>query len=92
VLTFLRWPDEGRPILVACNFTPVVREGYLAGVPLAGAWREILNSDALSYGGSGLGNLGRVESRPTPWHGRAHSLRLTLPPLSVVAFLPEPAP
>jgi 1,4-alpha-glucan branching enzyme len=92
VITFLRRPGDGPPLLVACNFTPVPREGYQVGVPLAGAWREILNSDAPLYGGSGIGNLGRVESRPTPWHGREQSLRLTLPPLSVVAFTPEPAP
>jgi 1,4-alpha-glucan branching enzyme len=91
VLTFLRWPDEGRPILVACNFTPVVREGYLAGVPLAGAWREIVNSDAPLYGGSGVGNLGRVAATARPWHGRSHSLSLTLPPLGVVMFTPEVA-
>ena len=91
VLTFLRWPDEGRPILVACNFTPVVREGYLAGVPLAGDWREIVNSDAPLYGGSGVGNLGRVRAAERPWHGRSHSLSLTLPPLGVVMFTPEVA-
>jgi 1,4-alpha-glucan branching enzyme len=91
VLTFLRWPGDGPPVLVACNFTPVVREGYQVGVPLAGAWREILNSDSPLYGGSGVGNLGRVEALASPWHGRAHSLRLTLPPLSVVLFAPEAA-
>ena len=91
VLTFLRRAEEGPPLLVACNFTPVPREGYQVGVPLAGAWREILNSDAPVYGGSGIGNLGRVEAVPTAWHGREHSVRLTLPPLGVVVFTPEPA-
>jgi 1,4-alpha-glucan branching enzyme len=91
VLTFLRWPDEGPPVLVACNFTPVVRENYRVGVPLAGAWREILNSDAPLYGGGGVGNLGRIEAHPRPWHGRTHSAALTLPPLAVVMFAPEPA-
>jgi 1,4-alpha-glucan branching enzyme len=80
VITFLRWPDEGgRPILVACNFTPVVREGYRIGLPLAGAWREVLNSDAPEYGGSGVGNLGRVESEETSWHGGLNSACVTLP-------------
>jgi 1,4-alpha-glucan branching enzyme len=92
VITFLRWPGDGPPVLVACNFTPIPREGYQVGVPLAGAWREILNSDAPLYGGSGIGNLGRVEAQPHPWHGRAQSLRLTLPPLAMVLFAPEPAP
>ena len=92
VLTFLRRPGDGPPLLVACNFTPVPREGYQVGVPLAGAWNEILNSDAREYGGSGIGNMGRVEARPTPWHGREHSVRLSLPPLAVVALTPAPAP
>jgi 1,4-alpha-glucan branching enzyme len=92
VLTFLRWPGDGGPLLVACNFTPVVREGYRVGVPLAGAWREALNSDALTYGGSGVGNLGRVVAEATPWHGRAQSVALTLPPLAMVMFAPEHAP
>ncbi|HET9652383.1 MAG TPA: 1,4-alpha-glucan branching protein GlgB, partial [Usitatibacter sp.] len=60
VLTFLRWAEEGPPMLVAANFTPVVREGYRVGVPLAGAWREVLNGDAPIYGGGGVGNMGRV--------------------------------
>ena len=89
VLTFLRRPADGPPLLVALNFTPVPREGYTVGVPLGGAWREILNSDAPLYGGSGLGNLGRVEALASPWHGRTHSLRLTLPPLGVVVFKPN---
>ena len=91
VLTFLRWPDEGRPILVACNFTPVVREGYRVGVPLAGGWTEVINSDAQVYGGSGVGNMGRVEAEEHAWHGRSHSLSLRLPPLGIVMFTPEAA-
>ena len=73
-------------ILVACNFTPVPRENYLVGVPAAGYWREIINSDAPYYGGSGMGNLGGVESCPVPAHGRYHAIRITLPPLGVVYF------
>ncbi len=92
VITFLRWPGNGPPLLIACNFTPLPREGYQVGVPLAGGWREILNSDAPAYGGSGVGNLGRVEALPHAWHGRTHSVRLTLPPLAMVMFAPEPAP
>ena len=91
VLTFIRWPESGRPVLVACNFTPVVRQGYRAGVPVAGAWREILNSDAPHYGGSGVGNMGRVEAHASPWHGRSQSVCLTLPPLGIVMFTPEAA-
>jgi len=89
VITFLRWPDAGRPVLVALNFTPLPRKNYRVGVPLAGAWREILNSDADRYGGSGVGNLGRVVSEEFAWHARPNSVKLTLPPLGVVMFTPE---
>jgi 1,4-alpha-glucan branching enzyme len=91
VLTFLRRPADGPPILVACNFTPMVRYGYRVGVPVAGAWSEILNSDAPIYGGSGVGNMGRVASEPVPWHGRSHSIPLTIPPLATVILAPEHA-
>ena len=91
VLTFLRWPEDGPPILVAANFTPIVREGYRVGVPLGGRWREILNGDAPVYGGSGQGNMGGVEAQEFPWHGRSHSVCLRLPPLSIVVFKPESA-
>jgi 1,4-alpha-glucan branching enzyme len=72
--------------LVICNFTPVPRFGYQVGIPRAGHWRELLNSDAQDYGGSGLGNLGGVEADATSIHGRPFSLTVTLPPLSVVLF------
>ena len=62
-------------MLVVCNFTPVPRENYAVGVPAAGFWSELLNSDAEAYGGSGVGNLGGVASRAVPAHGRYHSLR-----------------
>jgi 1,4-alpha-glucan branching enzyme len=73
-------------ILIVCNFTPVPRNNYRVGVPRKGVWEEVLNSDAKEYGGSGQGNLGGVETRPIPFHGRSHSLNLTLPPLSVLFF------
>jgi 1,4-alpha-glucan branching enzyme len=92
VVTFLRWPESGPPVLVACNFTPVARSGYRVGVPMAGAWRELLNSDAPDYGGGGVGNMGRVTADDTPWHGRSHSVALTLPPLGLVVLAPEHAP
>jgi 1,4-alpha-glucan branching enzyme len=77
-----RRPEDS--ILVACNFTPVPREGYKVGVPAAGFWRELLNSDGKEYGGSGVGNLGGVESKNESVHGRPYSLTLTLPPLGAV--------
>jgi 1,4-alpha-glucan branching enzyme len=73
-------------ILVVCNFTPVPREGYQVGVPVGGFWREILNSDAKEYGGSGIGNLGGVHAAKEEVHGRPYSLTLTLPPLAAAFF------
>ncbi|MGH7501718.1 MAG: 1,4-alpha-glucan branching protein GlgB [Longimicrobiales bacterium] len=87
VLTWLRIaPGRASFLLVACNLTPVLRTGYRVGVPEAGTWTEILNSDSESYGGSGAGNYGSVDATRTPWHGRPFSIELTLPPLSVTVF------
>jgi 1,4-alpha-glucan branching enzyme len=71
-------------VLITCNFTPVPRVGYKVGVPSAGYWKEILNSDARDYGGGGIGNMGGAEALPESVHGRPHSLRLTLPPLGAL--------
>ncbi len=71
-------------VLVVCNFTPVTRQNYRVGVPNSGYWREILNSDATLYGGSGNGNLGGTGTAPVAAQGHYHSLSLTLPPLGVV--------
>jgi 1,4-alpha-glucan branching enzyme len=85
VIAFLRKSTDGAaPLLVVCNFTPVPRRNYLVGVPIAGLWREVLNSDAREYGGSGWGNLGAVESAPVSAQGRFESLSLVLPPLSTL--------
>ncbi len=78
--------DPQRHVVLVCNFTPVPRHNYRVGVPAGGTWREVLNSDALLYGGSGQGNLGRIESSPLPMHGRPHSLSITVPPLATVVF------
>ena len=71
-------------VLVVCNFTPVPRVGYMVGVPTGGYWKELLNSDAVEYGGSGIGNMGGAEAIPEKTHGRPYSLRLTLPPLAAL--------
>jgi 1,4-alpha-glucan branching enzyme len=91
-LSFLRKGRGGVPLLVVCNFTPVVRHGYRVGVPWGGGWQEVLNSDGWEYGGNGDGNLGRVEAEEASCHGRPCSLRLTLPALGVVFFRPEGGP
>lgn len=86
VFAFLRRGAEGETALVICNFTPIVRRGYRVGAPAAGQWTERLNTDAALYGGSGVGNGGAAEARPSPWHGRPFSLELTLPPLATLVF------
>ncbi len=87
VIVFLRKPRQGgAPALVACNLTPVPREHYRVGVPAAGHWQEILNTDAREFGGSGWGNLGGVDTTPQAAHGHAQSVALTLPPLSTIVL------
>jgi 1,4-alpha-glucan branching enzyme len=80
---------DGQVIVVACNFTPVPRENYRIGVPRAGRWRELFNSDAKEYGGSGRGNFGGTDSVPVPWNGRRQSIIVELPPLAAVFFTPR---
>jgi 1,4-alpha-glucan branching enzyme len=77
-------PDD--TILVVCNFTPVARTNYRIGVPFDGFWRELLNSDAADYGGSGMGNLGGKDAEAVPTHGRPYSISLSLPPLGIEFF------
>jgi len=90
VLTFLRKGRMGgAPVLAACNFTPVPRLMHPVGVPQGGMWREILNSDAGTYGGSGMGNLGEITTTDRPAQGRPYSLPLTLPPLAIVFLKPR---
>jgi len=87
IISFIR---KGRTaedtLLVVCNFTPVTRHDYQIGVPVSGFWQELLNSDALIYGGSGQGNLGGVEAVLLSRHGRPFSLTITVPPLATVFF------
>ncbi len=92
VLSYLRRSKSGASVLaVACNFTPVPRHNYRVGVPKGGFWKEILNSDAQDYGGSGQGNMGGVEASPASFYGRfEYSLSVALPPLAVVVFKHQP--
>jgi 1,4-alpha-glucan branching enzyme len=90
IISFLRrGQNQNDQLLFVCNFTPVVRQNYRVGVPLEGYWKEILNSDAPLYGGSGQGNFGGLSTVPLPIHGRPFSLNMTLPPLGIVIFRPE---
>ena len=85
VFAFLRMGEANDPpVAIVCNFTPEVRNAYRIGLPLVGAWREALNTDAKGYGGSNVGNLGRVIAEPRPLHGLPASAALTLPPLATL--------
>ena len=90
IVSFLR---KGRhpadTLLVVCNCTPMPRSNYIVGVPSGGYWREMLNSDAAIYGGSGSGNLGGVDAAPVATQGHFHSLALNLPPLGIVILKPS---
>jgi len=86
-LSFLRRGDDpNRSVVFIFNFTPVPRLDYRIGVPAEGYWQERLNSDSAFYGGSNLGNGGGVHTEPIPSHGRPYSVRITLPPLAMVAL------
>jgi 1,4-alpha-glucan branching enzyme len=82
VVSFLRWSHDGQPIAVIMNFSGNPVGHYKVGLPTAGVWDEILNTDAGDYGGSGVGNLGAVTATEESWAGRPASVELTLPPLA----------
>jgi 1,4-alpha-glucan branching enzyme len=87
VISFLRkGRNQDETLLFVCNFTPGTHRNYRLGAPEGGFWTEVLNGDALLYGGSGQGNLGGAEASPLPVHGRPWSLSITVPPLATVVF------
>ena len=86
VFAFIRRARDGAFVIAVCNFTPVVRRGYRLGVPVAGAYREILNTDSTVYGGSGVGN-GTVWSESVRWHGKEHSIAADVPPLGTTMWV-----
>ncbi len=92
VLAFERHAPGERPVLIITNFTPIPRKDYQVGVPVGGEWTELLNSDAERYGGSNLGNDGSITATDEADHGRPFSLRVTVPPLSVLFLAPNTAP
>ncbi|HEV3399431.1 MAG TPA: alpha amylase C-terminal domain-containing protein, partial [Actinomycetes bacterium] len=102
VLSFLRFGrpeaagdgadgDGATTPALACvaNFSGSPHHGYRIGLPRPGTWREVLNTDAEGYGGSGAGNLGGVEAVEEPWHGQSYSATLAVPPLGTVWFVHE---
>jgi 1,4-alpha-glucan branching enzyme len=90
VLSFIRQNgDYTNQLAVILNLTPVPRERYRVGLPRAGRWCEVLNSDAAIYGGSNKGNFGGVTAENIPSHSQRHSAEFCLPPLSAIVFQPE---
>ncbi|MCL5788234.1 MAG: alpha amylase C-terminal domain-containing protein, partial [Candidatus Marsarchaeota archaeon] len=87
VIEFLRYtPDKAGGLLFVFNMTPVPRYSYRVGVPRKGFYKEVLNTDSTHYGGSGMGNMGGVQSEEVSFHGRPHSVMLVLPPLAAEVF------
>jgi 1,4-alpha-glucan branching enzyme len=87
MISFLRkGKNVDDTLLVVANFTPVVRNDYRIGVPFHGEWKEIFNSDAMEFGGSGVGNGGSVWSEELPWDYQNASIKLSIPPLGVMVF------
>ena len=89
LVSFLRWDDEGNPIAVLMNFSGAPVGPYRVGLPFGGTWDELINTDAVEFGGSGVGNFGSVEAEDVPWSGRQASVELTLPPLAALYLKPR---
>ena len=88
MISFLRRADDDGCTVVVTNFTPVVRPGYRIGVPEAGRYREVMNSDRAEFGGSGVTN-GELCAEQQPWHSQPFSVVLTVPPLATVYIKKE---
>ena len=87
VFAWVRYDNNGSALVSITNFSPVVRDSYRIGLPHAGTWVEVLNTDAVEFGGSGVGNFGSVDAGATPSHGMPAMATLTLPPLSTIWLL-----
>ena len=92
VISFLRFAGDAPAVACVVNFSGEPHYDYRVGLPSAGQWREVINSDATDYGGSGVGNMGLVESVDVPWHGRPASAVLTVPPLAMLWLVHDPGP
>jgi 1,4-alpha-glucan branching enzyme len=89
VRSFLRIGEDGSVLACVANFAGMPHHDYRVGLPMAGRWREVVNTDSAVYGGSGVGNLGAVEAEEHPWHGRPASAVLQLPPAGVLYLAPD---
>jgi 1,4-alpha-glucan branching enzyme len=83
-VAFVRWGSDGSALVCVTNFSAVPHEGYILGLPFAGEWSELINTDAEIYGGSGVGNLGTVTAHESPYGGQSASARLRIPPLGTL--------
>ncbi|KOV78929.1 glycogen branching protein [Nocardia sp. NRRL S-836] len=91
VLSFLRIGEDGSQLVCVANFSGMPHHDYRVGLPSTGRWKELVNTDASHYGGSGVGNMGGVDAEAKPWHGRPASAVLQLPPSGVLWLVPDPA-
>ena len=89
VFSFLRFGSDGSRLACIANFSGGAHENYRVGLPVAGRWRELINTDSEGYGGSGVGNLGEVVAEDEPWHGQPASAVLRIPPSGVLWLVPE---
>jgi 1,4-alpha-glucan branching enzyme len=87
-LSFVRYSADGSPLVCVVNFAAMPHENYRIGMPMAGRWREMLNTDAGEYGGSGVGNMGAVYADDRPWHGQPASASIRVPPLGAIWLRP----
>ena len=85
-VAFLRWDKSGKPLIIVCNFSPVHRDGYRVGAPFGGTWAPVFNSDAVEFGGQGLGDTAPLKTEKVACHGQEQSLTINLPPMSCVAY------
>ena len=92
IICFLRIGSDGSRLACLANFSGSPHHDYRVGLPLAGPWREVLNTDAQVYGGSGVGNMGHVEAEGTPWHGQSASALVQMPPSGVLWLVPDEPP
>lgn len=91
VFAFLRWGSDGSVLACVVNFSSTPHTGYRVGLPFSGVWREAVNTDAGTYGGSGAGNMGAVVASSQVWHGQPSSATVTVPPLAALYLVPESA-
>jgi 1,4-alpha-glucan branching enzyme len=86
--SFVRYAPDGAPVVCVVNFAGIPHENYRIGLPRAGTWVELVNTDATDYGGSGVGNMGAFEADELPWHGLPASAALRVPPLGALWLRP----